>query len=356
LTRLDHPVTGIAVWQTTIYATCQKTGDILVLNRETGKKITRFYAPGIGVENITLKGEELWVSDTMEQTVYCLDRVTGDIKYSILTPFECPTGLAFYTHPSGQETLYVAYVQQEPFIRDNPNADPNHELHYRPCTFVHPLYFHYDAEKHYTLSNGFLVEMTYAEELSPLDPVELNQVEWRMALPAETNRQKIRSIEAIGIPFTEIIEEDGQKVAVFKFDQLNFDSRAVFGWKVVMEVWSIKYRIQPKDCEYLLPLPDGFKEKYLVDNDNLSMDTDIILRAAEEAIARETNVLRKMYSIRNYVYDKLAYGIKPHIDTPDLALKRGVGSCGEYVGVLLALARLNHIACRTVGRYKCPAY
>ncbi|MGL5033804.1 MAG: transglutaminase, partial [Microcystaceae cyanobacterium] len=82
LTRLDHPVTGIAVWQTTIYATCQKTGDILVLNRETGKKITRFYAPGIGVENITLKGEELWVSDTMEQTVYCLDRVTGDIKYS----------------------------------------------------------------------------------------------------------------------------------------------------------------------------------------------------------------------------------------------------------------------------------
>ncbi|PSB57862.1 transglutaminase, partial [filamentous cyanobacterium CCP1] len=33
----------------------------------------------------------------------------------------------------------------------------------------------------------------------------------------------------------------------------------------------------------------------------------------------------------------------------------GVGSCGEYVGILLALARLNGIACRTVGRYKCPA-
>jgi transglutaminase-like putative cysteine protease len=63
-----------------------------------------------------------------------------------------------------------------------------------------------------------------------------------------------------------------------------------------------------------------------------------------------------MHSIRNYVYDHLSYGIKPHIDTPDLALRRGVGSCGEYVGVLLALARLNGIACRTVGRYKCPAY
>ena len=99
-----------------------------------------------------------------------------------------------------------------------------------------------------------------------------------------------------------------------------------------------------------------FKEQYLVDNDNLAMDTDIIRRAAEDAVGRETNLLRKLYSIRNYVYDRLSYGIKPHIDTPDLVLKRGVGSCGEYLGLLLALCRLNGIACRTVGRYKCPAF
>jgi transglutaminase-like putative cysteine protease len=39
-----------------------------------------------------------------------------------------------------------------------------------------------------------------------------------------------------------------------------------------------------------------------------------------------------------------------------VVLERGVGSCGEYVGALLALARLNGIACRTIGRYKCPPY
>jgi transglutaminase-like putative cysteine protease len=93
-----------------------------------------------------------------------------------------------------------------------------------------------------------------------------------------------------------------------------------------------------------------------VDNDDLAMETDIIRQAAQEAIGRETNFLRKIYSIRNYVYDHLAYGIKPHIDTPDIALKRGIGSCGEYLGVLLALCRLNGIACRTVGRYKCPPH
>jgi len=84
------------------------------------------------------------------------------------------------------------------------------------------------------------------------------------------------------------------------------------------------------------------------------MHTHVIREAARVAIDTETNLLRKMLSIRNYVYDRLSYRIKPHIDTPDIALQRGTGSCGEYVGVLLALTRLNGIACRTVGRYKCP--
>jgi transglutaminase-like putative cysteine protease len=84
------------------------------------------------------------------------------------------------------------------------------------------------------------------------------------------------------------------------------------------------------------------------------MDQPIIRDAARDAIGSETNILRQVLNIRDYVYDKLSYGIKPHIDTPDVVLRRGIGSCGEYVGLLLALLRLNGIACRTVGRYKCP--
>ena len=108
---LPYTVNGVAVWETTVYATCQKAGDIFVFNRETAKQITQFYAPGIGVENIAVRGEELWLSDTLEQTVYCLDRATGEILFSVLTPFESPTGLTFYRHPTtGEETLYVAYT------------------------------------------------------------------------------------------------------------------------------------------------------------------------------------------------------------------------------------------------------
>ena len=352
---LPYIADGVAVRESTIYITCKKAGYIFVYNRDTAREITRLPAPGVGVENITVRGEELWVSDADEQTVFCLDRATGKIQFSVLTPFEQPTGLAFHTDPqTGRDTLYVAYASEEPYIRDNPNADPNYELQYRDRTFIHPLHFSYNPDRRYALSNGYLIEVSYVEELAPLEDVELKDIEWRIALPSETDRQKIRQLESVGRPFTEEVQ-DGQRVAVFKFDTLKPGERHLFGWKALLEVWSIKYRLTPRDVEKLPELPPEF-DRYLVDNDDLAMDTEIIRSAAQEAIGRETNLLRKIYSIRNYVYDKLSYGIKPHIDSPDVALERGVGSCGEYLGILLALGRLNGIACRTVGRYKCPPH
>jgi transglutaminase-like putative cysteine protease len=113
--------------------------------------------------------------------------------------------------------------------------------------------------------------------------------------------------------------------------------------------------LTPLDVEKLPEMPPEYRERYLLDNDNLTMDQDIVQRSARYAVGSETNLLRQVLSIRDYVYERLEYGIKPHIDTPDIVLDRGKGSCGEYVGVLLALLRLNGIACRTVGRYKCPA-
>ncbi|BBD57302.1 transglutaminase domain-containing protein [Nostoc sp. HK-01] len=353
---LPYTANGVAVWDSTVYISCQKLGYILIFDRNTRKEITKFYAPGVGVENLTVTQETLWICDRTEQTVYSMDRATGELNFSVLTPFDSPTGIAVHHDgETGKDTLYVAYASEEPYIRDNPNADPNHELTYRDRTFIHPLYYYYNPDKRYALSNGYLIEMSYAEEIAPLEEVYLPDVEWRIALPSETERQTLKHVEPIGVPFTEEVI-DGQRVAVFKFEALAPGERHVFGWKALLEVRGIKYRITPKDVEDLPELSAEFQSRYLVDDDDLAMDTSIVRNAAHDAIGSETNLLRKMYSIRNYVYDELSYGIKPYIDTPDIVLERGVGSCGEYVGVLLALCRLNGIPCRTVGRYKCPPY
>ncbi len=353
-TTLPYGADGVAVWETTVYVSCKSLGYILVFDRNTGRQITKFFAPGVGVENLAVRADEIWVCDRLEQSVYCLERATGEIKFSVLTPFECPTGLAIHPHPDGQPTIFVAYAGEEPYIRDNPNANPNYEITYRDRTFIHPLHYHYNPEGRYALSNGYLIEMSYVEEIAPLEDVNLPEVVWRIALPSETDRQKVKHVEAIGLPFTEEVI-DGQRVAVFKFDFKSTELH-LFGWKAVLEVRGIKYRLTPKDVETNPQLSAEFQTRYLVDDDELAMDTNIVTRSAREAIGTETNLLRQMYSIRNYVYDKLSYGIKPHIDTPDVVLDRGIGSCGEYVGVLLALSRLNGIACRTIGRYKCPPH
>lgn len=120
-------------------------------------------------------------------------------------------------------------------------------------------------------------------------------------------------------------------------------------------MYGLKYFLTSADVEESPPLSEALQQQYLIDDDELAMDNEVIVAAAKEAAGNETNLLRKALRIRNYVYDRLSYGIQPKIDTPDIALARGVGSCGEYVGVLLALFRLNGIACRTIGRYKCPA-
>jgi transglutaminase-like putative cysteine protease len=353
---LPYAANGVAVWDSTVYVSCQRLGQILIFDRDSRKEITRFPVPGVGIENLAVSQETLWVCDRTEQTVYSMDRATGEVIFSVLTPFPSPTGIAVcQQEDTAKDSLYVAYAFEEPYIRDNPNADPNHELTYRDLTFIHPLYYHYEPSKRYALSNGYLLEMSYVEEISPLDEVYLSNVEWRIALPSETERQKVKQVDPIGVPFTEEIVE-GQRVAVFKFDSLAPGERHIFGWKALLEVRGIKYRITPKDTDDLPELSAEFQSRYLVDDDDLAMDTAIVRRAAREAAGSETNLLRKMYNIRNYVYDELSYGIKPYIDPPDIVLERGVGSCGEYVGVLLALCRLNGIPCRTVGRYKCPPY
>ncbi len=351
---LPYIADGVGVWESTIYVTSQKAGYIFIYERSTKRQITRFALPGVGVANLTVRDEELWLCDRTEQTVYCLDRATGLLQFSLLTPFEQPTGLAFMPHATGQSTLYVAYASEEAYIRDNPNENPSHELTFRDRTFIHPLQFQHHPQGRYTTSNAFLVEMSYVEELLPLDEVHIENVEWRIALPAETLRQTVKQVTAIGRPFTEEIQA-GQRIAVFRFDSLQPNERHIFGWKAIVEVRGIKYQLTPDDVKTDVLTPE-FQARYLVDDDELAMETPVIQRAAKEAVGTETNLLRKVLKIRNYVYDKLSYAIQPHIDSPDVVIDRGTGSCGEYVGLLLALLRLNGVACRTVGRYKCPPY
>ncbi len=346
-------IEGIAIYRSTLYVSSERAGCIYVLDLQTGQEITRFYAPGIGLENLVATSDALWVCDRLEQTVYCLDRATGLLNFSVLTPYESPTALAF--DPEG--TLWVAYSGEEPYIRDNPNDPDPLQVAFRDRVTIGPLDYGFYPDRGYALSNGYRVEMFYVEEISPLEGVDftlLNALEWRIALPADTDRQTVQSVEPVGVPFEIETLPDGQRMAVFKLGTIQAGEGRLFGWRAIIDLRGIRYQLTPPDVERLPALPEDYPDRYLVDNDDLAMDKPTVQQAAREAIGSETNLLRQMLSIRNYVYDRLAYRIRRSIEPPDAVLERGYGCCGEYVGLLLALCRLNGIATRTVGRYKCP--
>ncbi len=344
--ELEYLADGLAFGQEEWFVSVEAEKRIHVYSRKTHALVRSFEAPGTGEENLTYARGQLWVTDRIEQTVYCVDPQTGEICFSVLTPYEQPTGLVW-----AGEWLYVAYTQVEDFIKEEPNRDNRLVLDSRSKTLIHRLQFRTDPE-HYTLSNGYLIEVVYCEETSTLEPVELENVVWKIALPVDSHRQKLLHVEAIGRPFSEEVEA-GQRVAVFKFDRLAAGEVQLFGWKALLEVRGIRYHVPPALVESA-EIPEAIETQYLHDDDYLAMDTRKVQEAAVDAVGAETNPLARMLAIRSFVYDKLDYRIQRVTDPPDAVLARGKGSCGEYVGVMLALARLNGIPCRTVGRYKCP--
>ena len=101
--------------------------------------------------------------------------------------------------------------------------------------------------------------------------------------------------------FRSEIEDEGQRVAVFKFDSLEPGEGRLFGWKAIVEVRGIRYQLTPRSVEGLSPrLPEGYQEKYLTDNDDLAMTTPTVIEAAAQSVGTETNILRRVLSLRNY--------------------------------------------------------
>jgi outer membrane protein assembly factor BamB len=155
--ELPNKIDGIAVSDGGVYVSSSEVGKIFVFGRATRTLLRIMDAPGAGFEALTLVGEELWVSDRTEETVYRLNAKTGEVVHRGLTPFPNPMGLGFLGND-----LYVVYSGDENYIRDNPNdLDEPFSVSAREKTFIHRLKFNQcqDEKLNYTLTTGYKVEM-----------------------------------------------------------------------------------------------------------------------------------------------------------------------------------------------------
>ncbi|HYN55957.1 MAG TPA: transglutaminase-like domain-containing protein [Motilibacterales bacterium] len=309
---------------------------------------------GIGAKGIAATADALWLCDDLEQTVYCLDPVTLATRFMVVTPLERPTAIAARRVPGdASDTLHVAYYENEPYLKDNPWVDPSWEVRYRDRALIHQLRVHHDPVARRAWSTGHRIQMHYYVDLEPDADVEpLADVQWRMSLPIESPRQRMVSVEPIGLPF-ELVEEAGQPVAVFTIPRVDAGTRLILGWRATLEVFSIKHLLSAADLADAPALSPEMAARYLIDDEDLDLDSPEIAEATAIALGDETNVLEQARRLRSYVYDRLSYEMG-NADSPIGVLARGSGSCGEHVGTIMALYRRAGLACRVAGRYKSP--
>jgi Transglutaminase-like superfamily len=309
---------------------------------------------GIGRKAISATAGALWLSDDLEQSVYCLDPVTLATRFMAVTPLERPTAIAARRSADGAaDTLHVAYYENEPYLRDNPFIDPSWEVGYRDRALIHQLRVHHDPGARRAWSTGHRVQMHYYVDIEPDADVEtLVDVQWRMSLPIASPRQRMVAVEPIGLPF-ELVEEDGQPVAVFTIPRVDAGTRLVLGWRATLEVFGIKHLLTADDLAQAPALSPEMVARYLIDDEDLDLDSPEVAEATAVALGEETNVLEQARRLRSYVYDRLEYEMG-NSDSPIGVLARGSGSCGEHVGTIMALYRRAGLACRVAGRYKCP--
>lgn len=374
-----NELTGITVTKTTIYLTTNRQS-ILAYDRKTEKYEVLGKTPGIGIDDLCYLNQQLFIVDAKEQTVYVFDLATRKIAYEILTPFENPIGITVL--PRGQtdhEMLYVAYSRPSFEVYDTGDSEFKLQLrtHYDTAqtevltdNFVYPLVYRTELKQNIIRSNGFLVDMYYVEKLHALPEIAdahdtLEDLEWKISIPMETDRQKLLSLEPIGnfdMRIETIPTEENRKVAVFSIPKIDLQTeRRVFGWKARVKMSGIRYCIADNETRAITEAERKKYAMYLRNEKQLDMDSNYVQQAAKDAVSHlsqhdRKNVLKKAAAIRDYIYTKLTYVMDQYHDGTEDILRNGEGSCGEYLNVFLSLMRLNDIPARKCGNYKVPAY
>ena len=210
---------GIALAGDEIYTVHDRSGDRparVEVRNHAGEVSDVWPIPGIGRRALCATETALWMVSDAEQTLYCLDRATGQTRYRAVTSQELPTAIlaAPSATPDDPGELLVAYYNDEPYIADDPWSQPNWALRYRDRALIAPLHIWHDSANRRAYSTGYRIVVEYFVELDPDDECEYRELTWQIGLPLETVRQHVVNISPVGLPFC-IVESDGQPIAEF---------------------------------------------------------------------------------------------------------------------------------------------
>jgi transglutaminase-like putative cysteine protease len=163
------------------------------------------------------------------------------------------------------------------------------------------------------------------------------------------NQELLAEIDYSPQPADFLMDKWGQKVAHYRFENLEAAQFTTVGMKVRAKLFEVRYFIFPEKVGKLEEIPKDVTEKFLADDTKYSVNSPFIQQSSKQAVGDETNpywIARKIY---NHVIDHMEYELAGGWNIAPTVLKRGTGSCSEYSFVYIAMCRAAGLPARYVG-------
>lgn len=336
---------------------------IFQINPKTGVSIKTLSAPTQQPEGLAWDGKYLWIADNGSRQIQQISTDDGTTITSIPSPSSNPCGLAYdgkylwvsdrisnmiYMITPDKGDVVLFFDAPGPYARGLAwdgknlwNVDYQTDQIYKIKIYDKETFSKSDEKREF---------LEYTNQVRNYGPGVIKDLDVYLAVPENLNNQEItEQIEYFPQPTDFLTDKWGQKVAHYKFQNLEATKFVSVGMKVKVKLYKNRYYIFPEKVGKLEDIPKSIKEKYLVDDAKYSINDPFIQMSAKQAVGDETNPYWIARKIFNYVIDHLEYERVGGWNIAPTVLKRGTGSCSEYSFVYIALCRASGLPARYVG-------
>jgi hypothetical protein len=328
----------------------RKTDMIYKIDPKSGLVVKTLWAPCDRPEGLAWDGEYLWIADDGENKIHQISTEDGTTINTIPSPARYPCGLAYdgtylwvtdrinnmiymITPDKGEVILFFdapdAYARGLAWDGKNLwNVDYQTDEIYKIKIYDKETYSRTEEKEQF---------LEYTNQVRNYGPGVVKDVDIYLAVPENLPNQELLSeIDYFPQPTDFLTDKWGQKVAHYRFQDLEAGGVVSAGMKIKTKLYQVRYFIFPEKVGSLEDIPKSINKKYLADDTKYSGSDPFIQQSVKQAVGDETNPYWIARKIFNYVIDRIEYELVGGWNIAPTVLKRGTGSCSEYSFVYIS--------------------
>ena len=336
--QADTDVLALARAPDALYVTYDRQSRVAVLDAHSFAEVRSLDIPvreRRGVRGMTVRGRELWVTDTGNRRILVLDRETGQVTKRFFGRYEY-------------------YVNGLAFVGDRLYATHSYKGQSRLCT---TYWEELPGPGRAVRSARYRVKIRYRCSLKNRSDGPTGRATLSLPMLLETPRQRVESVVLVNGGADTASRADAGRATTFHLEALPPKGEWTAGWDAVATLDSLLYSPTPETAGTFDETPEGVREAYCRDTPVLGLGEESLREHVRACCPPgEKNALAVVLAIRDYVFDRLyVRTLKPeHWRSGAGVLDQGFGSNEEYARAFVTLCRAKGLGARVCGSHALP--